>query len=130
MVSTQNISSPMVAKVMNNFVRIRNFELPRQVPLVTYTTRGFEPYRGWEQVAKGISLLMQRNAQVHVLLVGSDEVAYGSKRSDGISWREWAFKKYNYDESRIHFLPPLQYDEYLKFYKIVGFIFIGQSHLF
>ena len=57
---------------------------------------------------------MAKNQQVHVLLVGSDEVAYGSKRSDGRSWRQWANEEFDYDLSRVHFCPPLQYDEYLK----------------
>ena len=35
---------------------------------------------------------MQRNPRAHVLLVGSDEVAYGAKRGDGLSWREWALR--------------------------------------
>ena len=35
--------------------------IPADVPLVTYVTRCFEPYRGWPQVAEGLSLLMQRN---------------------------------------------------------------------
>ena len=35
---------------------------------------------------------MQRNTRAHVLLVGSDEVAYGAKRGDGLSWREWALE--------------------------------------
>ena len=30
---------------------------------------------------------MQRNPRACVLLVGSDEVAYGAKRGDGLSWR-------------------------------------------
>ena len=67
-------------------LKLDGMEITAEIPLVTYTTRGFEPYRGWPQVAEGISILMKRNPQVHVLLVGSDEVAYGSKRSDGRSW--------------------------------------------
>ena len=59
--------------------------IPADVPLVTYVTRCFEPYRGWPQVAEGLAMLMQRNPRAHVLLVGSDEVAYGAKRSDGLS---------------------------------------------
>ena len=31
--------------------------IPADVPLVTYVTRCFEPYRGWPQVAKGLSPL-------------------------------------------------------------------------
>ena len=95
-------------------LKIPGIELAKDVPLVTYTTRGFEPYRGWPQVAEGLSLLMQRNPQVHILLVGSDEVAYGSKRADGMSWRHWAFQNFFFDPKRIHFSPPLQYCDYIK----------------
>ena len=86
--------------------------IPQDVPLVTYVTRCFEPYRGWPQVAEGLALLMQRNPRAHVLLVGSDEVAYGAKRDDGISWREWALKEWPMDPSRLHQLPALGYDDY------------------
>ena len=86
--------------------------IPSDVPLVTYVTRCFETYRGWPQVAEGLALLMQRNPRAHVLLVGSDEVAYGSKRGDGLSWREWALKQWPMDPSRLHQLPALSYDDY------------------
>ena len=91
-----------------------DLHIPNDVPLVTYTTRGFEPYRGWPQVAEGLSLLMKRNAQVRLLLVGSDEVAYGAARGDGRSWRQWALDNFEFDPSRLHWLPPLQYDDYRK----------------
>ena len=86
--------------------------IPADVPLVTYVTRCFEPYRGWPQVAEGLALLMQRNPRVHVLLVGSDEVAYGAKRGDGLSWRHWALNQWPMDPSRLHQLPALGYDDY------------------
>ena len=86
--------------------------IPADAPLVTYVTRCFEPYRGWPQVAEGLALLMQRNPRAHVLLVGSDEVAYGSKRRDGTSWREWALKEWPMDPNRLHQLPALGYRDY------------------
>ena len=86
--------------------------IPADVPLVTYVTRCFEPYRGWPQVAEGLALFMQRNPRAHVLLVGSDEVAYGAKRGDGLSWREWALKEWPIDPSRLHQLPALGYSDY------------------
>ena len=86
--------------------------IPENVPLITYVTRCFEPYRGWPQVAEGLALVMQRNPRAHVLLVGSDEVAYGAKRGDGVSWREWAIKEWPMDPSRLHQLPALGYDDY------------------
>ena len=91
----------------------REVAIPENVPLVTYVTRCFEPYRGWPQVAEGLALLMQRHPRAHVLLVGSDEVAYGAKRGDGLSWREWALKQWPMDPDRLHTLPALSYENYL-----------------
>ena len=91
----------------------RQVTIPAERPLVTYVTRCFEPYRGWPQVAQGLALLMQRNPRAHVLLVGSDDVAYGAKRGDGLSWREWALKQWPMDPSRLHMLPALSYADYL-----------------
>ena len=89
-----------------------NVTIPAEIPLVTYVTRCFEPYRGWPQVAEGLALIMQRNPRAHILLVGSDEVAYGAKRGDGLSWREWALNQWPMDPSRLHQLPALGYDNY------------------
>ena len=93
-------------------LQIGDLHIPADVPLVTYITRGFEPYRGWPQVAEGMALLLQRNPRVRVLLVGSDDVAYGSQRGDGKSWRAWAMEEFPMDPSRVHHLPALQYDDY------------------
>jgi len=93
---------------------IRDLTIGADIPLVTYVTRGFEPYRGWPQVAEGLALLLQRNPRVQVLLVGSDEIAYGVPRNDGCSWYNWAMEKWPMDQSRVHRLPALQYNEYLQ----------------
>ncbi len=84
--------------------QLGKIQLDADIPLVTYITRCFEPYRGWPQVAEGLALLLQRNPRVHVLLVGSDEVAYGGRRGDGKSWREWALEQWPMDPSRVHTL--------------------------
>lgn len=98
----------------NSELKIGDKVIPKGTPLVTYMTRGFEEYRGWPQVAKGLSLLQQRNPQVHIVLVGSDEVAYGAKREDGLSWREWALNNFYFDSERLICCSQLQYKEYLK----------------
>ena len=56
---------------------------------------------------------MQRHPRAHVLLVGSDEVAYGAKRGDGLSWRQWALREWPMDPDRLHMMPALSYDDYL-----------------
>ena len=47
-------------------------------------------------------------------IFGSDQVAYGSTRNDGRSWRQWAYETYDFDPNRLHFSPPLQYKEYVE----------------
>ena len=86
--------------------------IPENAPLVTYVTRA-QAVPGLASSRQGLARLMQRNPRAHVLLVGSDEVAYGAKRSDGLSWREWALKKWPMDPDRLHMLPALSYDNYL-----------------
>jgi len=95
-------------------LQLRDLTIAADVPLVTYVTRGFEPYRGWPQVAQGLSLLLERNPRVQLLLVGSDEVAYGVPRNDGKSWYDWALEQWPLDPGRVHRLPALQYEEYLQ----------------
>jgi glycosyltransferase involved in cell wall biosynthesis len=112
-IDTTRIQPPSAEQRRSCF-QLRDLTLPAEVPLVTYVTRCFEPYRGWPQVAQGLALLLQRNPRAQVLLVGSDDVAYGSKRGDGKSWREWALEQWPMDPARVHHLPALQYDEYLQ----------------
>lgn len=112
-IDTSRIQPPSAEQRRSCF-QLRDLTLSAEVPLVTYVTRCFEPYRGWPQVAQGLALLLQRNPRAQVLLVGSDDVAYGSKRGDGKSWREWALEQWPMDPARVHHLPALQYDEYLQ----------------
>jgi len=80
--------------------------------IVTYVSRGFEEYRGFPQAMEALALLQRQRPRVHVLLVGSDVVAYGAPRSDGMSWRQWAMQEVGLDPSRTHWLGMLQTDGY------------------
>lgn len=82
------------------------------IEVVTYVSRGFEPYRGFPQAAEALALLQAQRPKVHLLLAGSDEVAYGSPRSDGSSWRQWASQQFSFDPNRTHWLGALQTDDY------------------
>ena len=61
-----------------------------QVEILTYVSRGFEEYRGFPQVMEAIARLQALRPHLHVLIAGSDVVAYGAGRSDGRSWKAWA----------------------------------------
>lgn len=82
------------------------------IELVSYVSRGFEPYRGFPQAIEALALLQQRRPRAHVLLAGSDVVCYGSGRSDGRSWQQWACESGELAAERTHWLGPLQTSGY------------------
>lgn len=82
------------------------------IEVVTYISRGFEEYRGFPQAIEALALLQQLRPRAHVLLAGSDVVAYGAPRSDGLSWRQWAQVHGGLDPARTHWLGILQSDAY------------------
>jgi glycosyltransferase involved in cell wall biosynthesis len=83
-----------------------------QLDIVTYVSRGFEEYRGFPQAIAALARLQALRPQAHVLLVGSDVVAYGAPRNDGRTWRQWALDEGGLDPQRTHWLGPLQTEAY------------------
>jgi glycosyltransferase involved in cell wall biosynthesis len=49
-----------------------------------------------------------------VVVVGSERVCYGKSLPDGVSYKEHMLKRIPLDLSRIHFVGPLPYGQYLK----------------
>jgi len=74
------------------------------VEVLTYVTRCFEEYRGFPQALRAIELLQKERPKLHVLIVGHDSIAYGSPRSDGLTWKQWALQNLQLDEKRTHWM--------------------------
>ncbi|MFC3051699.1 glycosyltransferase [Kordiimonas pumila] len=79
--------------------------------VITYVARGMEDYRGFPQFMEAVSVLQKQRPNLHVVILGSDRVAYGSARPDGKSFKTWALETFEFDHSRLHFmgLQPLAY---------------------
>lgn len=73
-------------------------------PVVTYIARGMEPYRGFPEFMEAVAILLKSRPEAQVIIIGEDRVAYGSKRQDGKTYKEFALETLDLDESRIHFL--------------------------
>ena len=82
------------------------------VEVVTYVSRGFEEYRGFPQAMQALAHLQSARPNVHVLIAGSDVVAYGAGRPDGRSWQTWAQQDVGLDPSRTHWMGALQTPQY------------------
>jgi glycosyltransferase involved in cell wall biosynthesis len=82
--------------------------------IVTYATRGMEPYRGFPQFMESVALIQQRRPNCHVVVVGADRVAYGKTLPDGKTYKQLMLEKLPLDLSRLHFTGSLPYEQYLQ----------------
>jgi glycosyltransferase involved in cell wall biosynthesis len=81
--------------------------------IVTYTTRGMEPYRGFPQFMEAVALIQRQHPKCHVVIAGDDR-AYGQPLPDGKTYKQLMLEKLPLDLSRIHFTGSLPYDQYLQ----------------
>ena len=94
-----------------------NTVLTRKDEILTYATRGMEPYRGFPQFMEAAEVLLQKRPNLKVIIAGQDRVCYGPKPING-SYKELMLKRLNLDVSRVHFTGALPYNEYLKLLQI------------
>lgn len=101
-----------------------SFELPSgQVlkagdPVLTYVARNLEPYRGFHSFMRALPQIQAEHKQCHTVIVGGDEVSYGSRPKGGPhkTWREALLAEVGgrLDPARTHFVGKLPYADYKK----------------
>lgn len=82
--------------------------------LVTYVARNLEPYRGFRTFMRALPEILSRRPKANIVIVGGDEVSYGSSPKGYATWREAMLAEVEFDRSRVHFTGKLRYHEYLK----------------
>lgn len=82
--------------------------------VVTYVSRGLEPYRGFPQFMEAAAMILERRPRCHIVVVGEDRVYYGSPLPDGKTYQKAMMEKWNPDPARIHFTGYIPYTAYLK----------------
>jgi glycosyltransferase involved in cell wall biosynthesis len=81
--------------------------IPDEAPVVTYATRGLEPYRGFGQFIEAAAILLRRRADLHVVVGGADAVFYSQRPASG-SYKAPALAAVGEAErARLHFTGPL-----------------------
>jgi len=80
--------------------------LDRDDEVITYFTRGYEPTRGFHVLMNALPDLMRRRPDAQFVLVGTEDVFYGVRPPDGLSWKDYCLRQTlpGLDVSRIHFL--------------------------
>lgn len=89
-----------------------NTDLTGAKELVTYCSRGMEPYRGFPQFYESLPAILDERPDCHVLIVGEDRTCYSGRLPDGQTYKQLMQEKISVDEKRVHFTGPLPYGQY------------------
>lgn len=98
--------------------RMNGLSLTAKDKVVTYVTRNFEPYRGFQWYMRALEILCKRHPDVHFVMVGADDVSYGKRPPKGKTYRHEMLKQVDIDRARVHFVGMLEYADYLKVLQI------------
>ncbi len=93
-------------------VKLRALDLSGAEELVTYATRGLEPYRGFHTFYRALPAVLEARPNAHVVIMADDRVSYGQPRKDGKTWKQVLQEEVKVDEKRVHFIPFQPYDQY------------------
>lgn len=90
-------------------------ELTSEDEVVTYVARNLEPYRGFQSFMRSLPAILSRRPKAQVVIVGGDEVSYGTRLPDGKTYRQEMLKELgdSLDLSRVHFLGRVPYATFL-----------------
>ena len=99
-------------KIANSKITLTNKD-----EVLTYATRGMEEYRGFPEFMKAASAVMKQRPNLQVVVAGEDRVCYGKFLKDD-TWKTKMLRELEFDESRIHFVGSLPYQEYIKLLQI------------
>ncbi|WP_169566628.1 glycosyltransferase family 4 protein [Sneathiella limimaris] len=98
----------------NARLKLEKLNLSEADEILTYATRGMEPYRGFPEFMRAAARLMKERPNLQVVVVGEDRVAYGKKLPEGESYKKRMLEELDFDESRLHFTGLLPYKDYVK----------------
>lgn len=87
-------------------------------PVVTYVARNLEPYRGFHQFMRALPGVLAAHPTCQVVVIGGDDVSYGSKPKDAPNWRTKMLRENQVDLSRVHFFGKVPYATYKKVLQI------------
>lgn len=99
-------------------IKDKNIELTAQDEVITYGTRGMEPYRGFPQFMEAAEKILQKRPNAHIIIAGHDNVFYGQKLKKGETYKQLMLRKLNLDLNRVHFVGGLPLIDYIKLLQI------------
>jgi glycosyltransferase involved in cell wall biosynthesis len=88
--------------------------------ILTYVARNLEPMRGFHIFMRALPEILAARPGAQVVIAGGDGVSYGAAPPDGSSWKSIYLDEVasRIDLSRVHFLPMLPYDDYVRLLQV------------
>ncbi len=112
------IDTALVQPEPKAFIHLKreNLKLTANDEVITFVNRNLEPYRGFHIFMRALPEILRNRPKAHVLIVGRDEVSYGSMPKNGKNWREVMLAEVGAQlpMERVHFLGGLDYKDYLR----------------
>ncbi len=93
--------------------------LSRGDEVITFVNRNLEPYRGFHIFMRALPELLRQRPSARVLIVGGEDVSYGARPADGVSWKQRFSDEVRPQMngeawSRIHFLGRIPYSRFIE----------------
>lgn len=98
-------------------IKEKKLQLTKNDEVITYATRGMEPYRGFPEFMRTVEKLLKKRPNAHVVIAGEDRVCYGPQIV-GTTYKEIMLKELNLDMNRVHFVGGLPFNEYVNLLQI------------
>jgi glycosyltransferase involved in cell wall biosynthesis len=97
--------------------------LTRKDEIITFVNRNLEPYRGYHIFLRALPEILSRRPNVHILIVGGDDVSYGVRPKSGAKWKDIFVNEVrgqlsDEDWQRVHFLGNIRYEYFIPLLQI------------
>ena len=95
-------------------LQLPGLDLTGVTEIVTYATRGMEPFRGFPQFMRALAVLQKRRPHCHAVIVGTEEYFYTKPPLAAKSYKELLLRELGgeLDLARIHFTGWLDKSQY------------------
>lgn len=98
-------------------IKDKNLELSSTDEVITYGTRGMEPYRGFPQFMKAAEKILKDRPNAHIIIAGSDKAYYSPSPEEG-TYKDIMLKELDLDLNRIHFVGIISFVDYIHLLQI------------
>jgi len=116
------IDTSLVTPKKDAFIHLKreNVKLTVDSEVITFVNRNLEPYRGFHVFMRALPEILKQRPNARCLIVGRDDVSYGSLPKSGGNWRQFMMAEVGakLPMERVHFLGGLSYQDYLRVIQI------------